>query len=486
MDRKIKIGIRYRLFMAFLIATICVVVSMFVVTRMSFERGVFRYVNHVERERLETLARILEQEYHEQGQWDALKESSEQWIELVASTRPQRVRRQEYRQFHDAALNSSKLANQEERLPPPVPRGAQAFDLRVVLLDVQKEVMQGPRPPWSQSPMFITLALDKEPIGYLGLIPPRILVDERIRQFSGEQHRHLVLIALSIAAGAALLALPLAGRMVRRITTLATATTQLAAGRYDIRVPAESSDELGQLARDFNSLATTLEQNEALRRRWVADISHELRTPLAILRGEVEAVQDGVRRLTPQTMDVLHSEILHLSRLVDDLYELSLADIGALTYHKESLDFGALVKQAVLAYREEWNEQGLSLTMDIPDRPLVLFADAERLHQLLGNLLQNTLRYTDSGGRLEVVVREETKNILLCIADSSPGVPEQFLHRLFDRLYRVEESRSRSHGGAGLGLALCKSIVEAHGGTIEAAPSPLGGLRITVTLPKKG
>jgi len=486
MSRRIRIGIRYRLFLAFLVATCCVVVSMFVVTRVSFERGVFRYVNHVEKERLETLARILEQVYREQQQWETLRESSALWMDLVASSRPQRSRRLEYRHVLEGVRTGTGPSPQEERLPPPVPKGGQVFDLRVVLLDAQRKVIHGPIAPWPQAPMFMPLVVENETIGHLGLIPPRILVDERLRQFSGEQRRHLILIALSIAAGAALLALPLAGRMVRRITALATATTQLAAGRYTIRVPAESSDELGQLARDFNRLAETLERNEALRRRWVADISHELRTPLAILRGEVEAVQDGVRRLTPQTIEVLHSEILHLSHLVNDLYELALADIGALTYRKEELDFGALVGQVVHAYREECSEHGLTLTLEIPDRPLVLFGDAERLRQMLGNLLQNTLRYTDSGGRLDVVVREETDHVLLRFADSAPGVPEQSLPRLFERLYRVEGSRSRTHGGAGLGLALCKAIVDAHGGTINAASSPLGGLEIIVTLSKKG
>jgi two-component system sensor histidine kinase BaeS len=323
-------------------------------------------------------------------------------------------------------------------------------------------------------------------VGTLGLVAPRILNDLRIRHFVSEQHQTLFLTALCIAAGAALLSLPLAGRMVRRIMALAKATNRLASGAYDIRVPAGSCDELGQLARDFNQLAQTLESNEQLRRRWVADISHELRTPLAVLRGEVEAVQDGVRSLSPQTMEVLHAEIMHLSRLVEDLYELALADIGALTYRKTELDWAQLVALTVEAHREQFAARNLGLHFSGPQNGLPLFGDGERLRQLLANLLQNTLRYTDADGRLEVVLQARQEDYLLTFSDTAPGVPPQSLERLFDRLYRVEGSRNRTHGGAGLGLALCKSIVEAHGGRIQAAASSLGGLQITIELPING
>ena len=368
-------------------------------------------------------------------------------------------------------------------LPPmPMPKGRQSFELRVLLLDDGRHLLFGPGEPWAAPPVFLTIKQEGRAVGYLGLIPPRILPDIRMKQFASEQNQSLLIIAFSIAACAALLSIPLSGKLVRFITLLATATTKLASGRYDIRVPVETTDELGQLARDFNRLAGTLGKNEELRRRWVADISHELRTPLAVLRGEVEAVQDGLRQLTPQTMDTLHSEILHLSRLVDDLYELALADIGALTYRMEDLDLRDLVDKAVQSYREEFIARGVALEYTAPTEPVILFGDAERLRQLLGNLLQNSLRYTDRGGRLSIALRVDSETFQLRFADSAPGVPEDALPDLFERLFRVEDSRNRAHGGAGLGLALCKSIAEAHGGAISAAPSTLGGLEITITL----
>jgi two-component system sensor histidine kinase BaeS len=219
----------------------------------------------------------------------------------------------------------------------------------------------------------------------------------------------------------------------------------------------------------------------------VADISHELRTPLAVLRGEIEAVQDGVRQLSSQTLDTLHGEVMRLERLVGDLYELSLSDIGAMQYRKTQIDLLEVLQQSLEAHRAQFAEKGLTL-LPAPHRPakLPMLGDPERLSQLFTNLLKNTLRYTDCGGQLRISIEVRDGWVQLNFQDSAPGVPEKALPRLFDRLYRVESSRSREHGGAGLGLALCKNIVEAHDGTIDARPSPLGGLWIAINLPRNG
>jgi two-component system sensor histidine kinase BaeS len=247
------------------------------------------------------------------------------------------------------------------------------------------------------------------------------------------------------------------------------------------------TDELGQLARDFNSLALTLEKNEQARRQWVADISHELRTPLAVLRGEVEALQDGVRQTTPETLHSLHSEVMRLSRMVDDLHQLALSDVGALTYRKRKVNLGEELREAADSFRSGFAGKGIMLAADLPSAPAIdVFADPERLHQLFNNLLDNSLKYTEAGGRLDIRLETGEGVASIHFMDSAPGVPEAEIGRLFDRLYRVESSRSRATGGAGLGLAICRNIVEAHEGTITAKPSPLGGVWITVVLPVAG
>jgi two-component system sensor histidine kinase BaeS len=292
-----------------------------------------------------------------------------------------------------------------------------------------------------------------------------------------------------IIGGFAVLLAAIAGYFLARgliapLTRLASATHRIAAGDLAARVHVERNDELGQLVTDFNQLAQTLESNEKMRRNFMADISHELRTPLSILRGELEALEDGIRTMTPDRLRSLQAEVATLNKLVDDLYDLSLADVGALTYHKEHVDLVSLVDVALGAFRERFAERRIEVDATSLAGPAIMVdADPRRITQVLNNLFENCARYTDSGGRLRVVVEASAATAHVDVMDSSPGVPEEALPRLFDRLYRVDTSRNRRSGGAGLGLALCRSIVTGHGGEIDAKPSPLGGLWVRVTLP---
>ena len=285
----------------------------------------------------------------------------------------------------------------------------------------------------------------------------------------------------------AALSLPMANRLVQPIRRLAASMHRLACGEFDTRVPVGPEDELGQLARDFNTLALSLGNTEQARRRWIADVSHELRTPLSILRGEIEAIQDGVRQAAPESMRSLHVEVMHLTRLVDDLYQISLYDIGALSYRKTGLDLRSMLTHALNSFRPEFALKGIAVKSELSfDADFPVFADPGRLHQLFDNLLDNALKYTDAGGLLSVRLQRNGELARIELADSAPGVPEEDLEKLFDRLYRVESSRNRALGGAGLGLAICKNIVEAHEGSIRALPSPNGGIMIRLELPLTG
>jgi len=366
------------------------------------------------------------------------------------------------------------------------PEPGRHFARRVVLLDGGKKGIFAP-PDLPENLPLKPLLHGGETVGYLGLLPLKMLADARQLRFVREQKQAFALIALAMVFLAALVSIPLAQRMVKRIRNLALATHRLASGRYDTRVSVESSDELGRLARDFNTLALTLEKHEQGRRQWIADISHELRTPLSILRGEIEAMQDGVHATTPQAIGSLHGEVIRLSRLVNDLYDLSLSDLGALTYSKSETDLAEALRQALNLYRPDFSDKGISLEADFPSgTTFPLFADAERLHQLYSNLLENSLKYTDPGGRLRVFVERDGGTATVHFQDSGPGVPESNLGKLFDRLYRVDSSRNREMGGAGLGLSICRSIVEGHAGTIAAFPSPLGGLWVKIAFPMSG
>ena len=217
--------------------------------------------------------------------------------------------------------------------------------------------------------------------------------------------------------------------------------------------------------------------------QWIADISHELRTPLSVLRAEIEALQDGVRQMTPERLNSLHSEVMNLNRLVNDLYELSMSDIGALNYQKQLIDVSETLNKTLESHQDEFDSKNITVAFEPDSKPRQINADPERLQQLFSNLLINTLRYTDAGGKLEIKLDRDKSRVLIIFEDSAPGVPDDDIPHLFERLYRVESSRNRETGGTGLGLAICKNIVEAHEGNIVAETSTLGGLKITIDLP---
>jgi two-component system sensor histidine kinase BaeS len=316
--------------------------------------------------------------------------------------------------------------------------------------------------------------------------PRERLTDTHQLLFVKQQKLTMAMIAGVMLLVSAAISFPLANRLVLPIRRLADSIHRLASGEFSTRVAVGPEDELGQLACDFNTLALSLEKTEQARRSWIADISHELRTPLSILRGEIEAIQDGVRQACPESMNSLHVEVMHLSRLVDDLYQISLYDIGALTYRKTVVDLRTMLTQALDSFRADFAQKGIQLHTELASGELQLFADPGRLHQLFDNLLENSLKYTDQGGELSVRLGCQGEHATVELADSAPGVAQGELEKLFDRLYRVESSRNRALGGAGLGLAICKNIVEAHEGTIRALPSPAGGVLISIELPLTG
>ncbi len=195
-------------------------------------------------------------------------------------------------------------------------------------------------------------------------------------------------------------------------------------------------------------------------------------------------MQDGVRPLNPESVASLQTDVARLNRLVEDLYQLSMTDLGALSYHKRLVDPVSLLRDDVETLAGEFERHDLQIAVrDELAAPATLHADPDRLSQLFRNLMQNSLRYTDAGGRLEITVSRSADQVVFDFCDSAPGVPVDALTQLFERFYRVEASRNRAHGGAGLGLAICRNIVEAHDGRIEARPSPLGGVCIHIELP---
>ncbi len=476
-----KKTITHKLFLTLLLTSIVVVTGMYLIMQWSFDRGFVRYMEAREQQTLATTVEQLATIYEEDGGWQKLRDDPERWVRLMftlhrhtpSDERVQRI----VSEMEPGRWPPFKAPEPPKDLPPPL-------ELRVRLLDADHSVIYG-WPDREEKLDLYPIEVENRTVGYLGVERvDRVLSQSHDLQFVEQQTESFLLIAGAMLLASAGLSLPLARHFVKPIRALTAATRQLAGGDYTPRITYRSEDELGRLARDFNELARTLERNENLRRQWVADISHELRTPISILRGEIEAIQDGVRVLEPQAMESLHQEVLHLSRLVDDLYELSMSDIGALAYHKEAVDLGELVGDCLDALEGEFTARGITLERrGLDSASAWVEADPDRLTQLFGNLLSNTLRYTEAGGRARVTLVRAGERIGVTLEDSAPGVAPEELPRLFDRLYRSEHSRNRRTGGTGLGLAISKNIAEAHDGTLAAAASPLGGLAVTLTLP---
>ncbi|MFN2644607.1 MAG: sensor histidine kinase efflux regulator BaeS [Burkholderiales bacterium] len=437
----VKLGIALKFFLAILLAAAVAAAAMAIATRVSFQSGFLGYLNQVDAQRLDELARRLAVEYRRNGDWTFLRD--------------------DYARLRALALP-----------PPSIPR--------LALIDQDGRSVVG-NPEIAQEGAVKPILVDGHTVGWIGRSPLRRLSTAAEVSFQQEQLRSAWVIAALALALAGGLALVLGRAFVTPVKRVADATHRLAAGDYATRVPVRTKDELGRLAADFNRLAATLERNETLRRRFMADVSHELRTPLAVLSAELEALEDGVRPLTAESLASLRGEVTALGKLVDDLNQLALSDVGALAYRKRRVDLRPLLEQALESYRDRFAARRLTAETALNDGAIV-FGDADRLLAMFRNLLENCARYTDPGGRVRVSGRREDARVIVDFDDSAPGVPAEALPRLFERFYRVDASRNRANGGAGLGLAICRSIAAAHDGEIAAVASPLGGLRVRITL----
>ena len=296
--------------------------------------------------------------------------------------------------------------------------------------------------------------------------------------------RPLLIIGLGIGlAVAALLAWILARHLSRPVNEVAGGIRGLASGNFDIQLKTSGGDEIARLGDDVNRLSRALSEHETARKRWISDMAHELRTPLAIINGELEAMADGIRPLNQEQLASVQEEVRHLASLVDDLHSLTMTDSGALAYKMQIVDLDEVVQLTVDSFEGTARKRDLELSYTNPDHDVRLLGDEQRLRQLLRNLLDNAVSYTDAGGRISVGLSRTGDQARLTISDTEPGASVDEGRRLFERLYRLEDSRNRNSGGSGLGLAICQNIVEAHGGEITAEPGPDGGLMITTILP---
>jgi len=510
----VKFNLRIQVFLAFALFALLLTGGLYLYSRLSFEHSFNNYMEQKEAARNAKLINALEHHYLLYGNWDSFKNNRRFWQMFVWQYSSSR------RQRNDRPIPlllppelSAHLAQEDKDTPaaqsffiPRSPQDNRRTDpddavrvddflrhqpyRRFILLDANKKLLSGKQ--WRNEAYFYNELIlningvDKI-VGYLGTPMNPALRDLRDNEFAKRQQHHFLITALVALAIALACAIPLSYLLTQRVKKLASHVQRLSSGDYTQRLSSKGQDEISTLAEHLNHLAHTLAQTEQSRKRWVADISHELRTPLAVLKADLEALEDGVRKFDEKAIARLQKHATRLAGLVNDLYQLSLTDIGAMTYRKRDCDLAEIIEEITLSLQDKTAQQGLTLEWQSPKNPMLTFADPERLHQLFLNLFNNSINYTQSPGTIRVrleQIREQNKpTAVFTIEDSAPGVDPQLHEKLFERLYRAESSRSRDTGGAGLGLSICRNICEAHQGRIDIASSPLGGLKVSVYLP---
>lgn len=493
-----RLRLWHRLFLAFAVLSVAIIAGFVAWQQRSFRTGFSTYLNDVAKQKMQTASERLADAYTEHGSWDFLRDDPRAFEVLIDPA---------YRMRHGGAASDtpppptplpppasveppggdavpSPEGDRGPRMGPPPPHNGPAS--RVLLVDATGAPVVGdPRLAGGNDLLRAPVQVAGKNVGTLlaRKIPTRAFGGPDLAFALAQRRAAIVagLVALVVALG---FAFAIARWLLAPVRALNAGMHALTAGDYGQRIAPTGSAELGALARDFNRLAQTLEAHREARRRWGADIAHELRTPLSVLRGEISALQDGVRAPTPAAFDSLAAEGERLSGLIEDLYQLALADAGALEYRFETLDLAEVVRDAAQLQKRACADAGLALELSLPADPLPIRGDARRLGQLLDNLIANARHYTDAPGRIRIELTRTKDSMCFTLDDTPPGVPAESLPMLFERLYRVDAARGRSNGGAGLGLAICRAIVEAHGGTISAEASKLGGLRILVALPR--
>jgi signal transduction histidine kinase len=281
-------------------------------------------------------------------------------------------------------------------------------------------------------------------------------------------HRYLIWASLAAVILAALLSFVMMRKVLGPLTRMTATTRQIAAGNFTVRVPAGTEDEVGQLARAFNRMAESLEKIENLRRHLMIAVAHELRTPLTNVRGYLEALNDGVLPPTKETFSLLQDETLRLIRLAEDVLDLARADVAREDLHIEPTDLRTEIDAALEAFSRTFAQKAITVQVHAPEGALAVAADRRRIARVLRSLTENAAQYTPQGGRLNVCIEAAGPLIRVEYCNNGGELTAEDVPFIFERFFRGEKSRSRQHGGAGIGLAIVKELVEAHHGRVGA------------------
>tara|TARA_B100001063_G_scaffold59888_1_gene54097 strand:- start:2002 stop:3435 length:1434 start_codon:yes stop_codon:yes gene_type:complete len=473
--------IHNKLFLILFSFTFSIIAGLVVLIQWSIGQGVIDYVNAKEIKALEPLVIKLATQY----------ESSASWDEVIRDNKS-------FRRLIETELQSSQFSERpgprSRSMRPPPPERAR-FEMKgppkpnniahYALLDKNKQPIRGrylDELTYINTPIIV----NNIAVGYIAVSKRDGLVDGYELDFLEQQTNYLWLIAIAAALFTLLLTFLLSRHLVSPVKQIATGMHQLTQGNFTTKLTLDRKDELGQLSEDFNMLALTLAKDEKVRKRWLANISHELRTPMSILLGELEAMLLGVREPNTQNISSANDEAMHLKRLIDDLHMLNSAELGGMHYTMQPTDLTLLLNTIEQKYQVLFEQHAINIYVLNSAKQAIVQADKTRLLQLFDNILMNAVHYaqcTTITITAENISKKEQSFIELSIEDNGVGVESSHLAHLFEYLYRVDGARNRQEGGAGLGLSICKHIVEGHHGEVVAEKASIGGLAVVISLP---
>lgn len=448
---------RWRLLGSFILIILIALGTVAVVTRYTTQQEVQTFLGHGGQAGLENLANVLRSYYATNQTWDGVD----------TQIRGSQGRGQGMRANANVFLGDHILADSSG----VILFGPTTADVGTVL----------PREVLDQS---IPLAVSGAVVGYLVPEGGILQLPENFEELLIERVNRATLLAALVSGGLAiLLSFLFAALILKPVRSLTHAAEKMVGGDFSQRVKIREGGELGTLGETFNQMSESLLEAELQRKALTADIAHELRNPLAIQRAHLEALQDGVFPLNRDNLNPVVEQNQQLTRLVDDLRTLALADAGELALNKRPINLSDICRETAARFEPQAALKKLNLVADCVASPLYAIADKERLQQIHDNLLQNALRYAPEGGWIKLSLRQEGKWGVFTVHNNGPQIPEETLGHLFERFYRGDKARDRASGGTGLGLAIARKLAEAHGGTLTGANHPEGGVVFTLSLP---
>ncbi len=469
-----KLKLSHKLFIANL-AVIFILVLGLLASSYYSSKSIFNdHIHNMETKASQIIANGLAKYYKKNNAWDAFITHKELWYSTITS------------QLKSSTLipvATSKNRVNGSKLPLKIFLGDTSLLIdRISLLDAEKN-------------FIIEASINTEKYLYQAIVYKGVEIawlrlgildfESNIATASYREHQLNIVYLLGIIGvlTAAICSFYLSRAITAPIEIISQGAKKLASRNFDLQIDVNTNDELQDLAQNFNQIATELSRYEARQKQWIMDISHELRTPLTILQGEFEAINDGVSIYDKNMVSSLSEEVQHISRLVNDLHELTVTDTLELNYQDEEVDFYLLITNYLQRYQSKFSNSDIIVDSDLDEAKVIIAGDVYRLAQVIKNILDNSIRYIQSPGHLWIKAKQVDNELQLKFYDSGPGVPDDAITRLFDRLYRSDPSRNRQTGGSGIGLAICKNIILAHRGQIFASHSTKGGLCINIRLP---